>query len=796
MCITLGYNTGTKVSNCDGRNGGLGRMHQLESSAAMSAHQHRTSRAGLLAAICLTAPIWAGAQPAADLSATTGSPPDTGLQEVIVTARRVSENVQDVPISVVALNSTQLNLQSVTTANDLSRVAPGLSIMNTAANTSAVTYSIRGQGSTFGSGPGVIPYFDEVANFSQAIFDVANVQVLKGPQGTLFGRNTTGGAVLFTPILPSDTFNGYVDTRAGNFGRADLEFGLGGPIIGDELTFRLSGQSLNRQGYTTDVDNGVKLDNQNQQNIRGILAFRPNDKFDNTTLIQWTQETENGNSAVLTTISPESALYPLLQPQLALQQSLGIRNVLGDFPYLSYNNYTYGAINTTNWKLDDLLSLKNIASYLHTKTERAWDLDATDLPILGVLNPTSDTEQYTEEFQVRVSAGSVTGTVGYYFEHVSSPFQYGFVEVSPILFGSVPSPGGPVNTEVVGEGSTSKSRAPYAQFDWKVIPQLTLTGGVRYSTDDLSAAPTGSAFINFPPLPSLSALPFAYVPGQEHTFDALTWNVAADYAVDPDLNVYGHVSKGYKQGGFNGTAPPGLQSFQPEFVIDYELGAKGQDEVGGWKIRYDADAFYDHYTNIQRDENVTLTGGAVATIIQNAAAGYITGAEFQFTIEPSRYFQVNTAYTYLYAKYTSFNGGAGVGDVSASRFPNTPTSQFTLTPIATFPIPENAGTLTAQATVYAQSSYATDAFNVPNGQPEVDLDVPGANVPGYTRVDLRLQWQHVMNSPLSVGLYAQNVLDRRYITGTDNQLNTFGIRSAVFSAPPLYGIEARYEFGR
>jgi iron complex outermembrane receptor protein len=772
-------------------------MHQLESSAAKSAHLgHRTGRAGLLAAIALTAPIWAGAQPAVNPSATTGSPPDTGLQEVIVTARRVSENVQDVPISVVALNSTQLNLQSVTTANDLSRVAPGLSIMNTAANTSAVTYSIRGQGSTFGSGPGVIPYFDEVANFSQAIFDVANVQVLKGPQGTLFGRNTTGGAVLFTPNLPSDTFNGYVDARAGNFGRADLEFGVGGPIIGDELTFRLSGQSLNRQGYTTDVENGVKLDNQNQQNIRGILTFRPNDKFDNSTLIQWTQETENGNSAVLTTISPESPLYPLLRPQLAQQQSLGIRDVLGDFPYLSYNNYTYGVINTTNWKLDDLLSLKNIASYLHTKTERAWDLDATNLPILGVLNPTADSEQYTEEFQVRLSAGSVTGTVGYYFEHVSSPFQYGFVEVSPILFGSVPSPGGPVNTEVVGEGSTSKSRAPYAQFDWKVIPQLTLTGGVRYTTDDLSAAPTGSAFIDFPPLPSLSAVPFAYVPGQEHAFDALTWNVAADYAVDPDLNVYGHVSKGYKQGGFNGTAPPGLQSFQPEFVIDYELGAKGQDEFGGWKIRYNADAFYDHYTNIQRDENVTLTGGAVATIIQNAAAGYITGAEFQFTIEPSRYFQVNTAYTYLYAKYTSFNGGAGVGDVSASRFPNTPTSQFTLTPIVTFPMPENKGTLTAQATVYAQSSYATDAFNVSNGQPEVDLDVPGANVAGYTRVDLRLQWQHVMDSPFSVGLYAQNVLDRRYITGTDNQLNTFGIRSAVFSAPPMYGIEMRYEFGR
>jgi iron complex outermembrane receptor protein len=770
-------------------------MHHLEIRRSMSERTRGRTIARLIAAICLTTPAWALAQLADSPSGATQPPSAGQMDEVIVTARRVAENVQDVPISVVDLNSTQLNYQGVNTANDLARVAPGLSIMNTAANTNTVTYSIRGQGSTFGSGPGVIPYFDEVANFSQAIFDVADVQVLKGPQGTLFGRNTTGGAVLFTPTLPSDTFNGYADVRAGNFGRADVEFGVGGPIVGDQLTFRLAGQSLNRAGYTTDVATGVKLDNQNEQNIRGILTFRPNDRFDNTALVQWTQQSENGNSAVLTTISP-GPLAPLLQPQLAAQQALGIRQVLGDFPFATAFTASYGGIDTANLKLNDLLSLKNIASYLHTTTERAWDLDATNLPLLGVLNPTARSEQFTEEFQVRLKAGPLTGAVGYYFEHVASPFQFGFVEVSPILFGTVPIPGG-VTAEVVGEGSTSKSRAPYAQFDYKVIPQLTLTAGVRYTTDDLSAVPTGSAFINFPPLPALSALPFAFTPGQERTFNAVTWNAAVDYAVDPDLNVYGHVSKGYKQGGFNGTAPPSLQAFAPEFVIDYETGFKGHNDFGGgWKIRYNADAFYDHYTNIQRDENVTLTGGAVATVIQNAAAGYITGAEFQFAIEPSQYFQVSAAYTYLYAKYTSFNGGLGVGDVSASKFPNTPTSQFTLTPIVTIPMPESLGKLTAQGTVYAQSHFATDAFNVPNGQPSVDLDVPGANAPGYTRVDLRLQWQHIMSSPVSAGLYAYNVLDRRYITGTDNQLNTFGIRSAVFAPPPFYGIEVRYEFGR
>jgi iron complex outermembrane receptor protein len=749
--------------------------------------------AGLLSATCLTAPTWAVAQQSASPPPTAQPAGSTSLQEVIVTARRREENVQAVPITVVAIDSEKLKQEGVTTANDLSRVAPGLSIMNTAASRAAVTYSIRGQGSTFGSGPGVIPYFDDVANFSQAIFDISNVQVLKGPQGTLFGRNTTGGAVLFTPNQPTDSFNGYIDGKFGNYGQVDGEFGIGGPILGDKLMFRISGQSLNANGYTKDVGTGVNLDNENRQNIRGILTFKPISNFENTTLVQYTREHENGDGAVLTTVSSAiPALQPLLEEQLAQQQALGIRKVLGDFPYQKYVNDNFGVINTTTWRLSEHVTLKNIFSYLKTNGEKDWDLDATNLPLLGVLNPPNTSHQYTEEFQVRGQAGPVSGAAGFYYENVVSPFQIGFVEYSPILFGAVLPP--PLNSEVVAEGATSTSYAPYAQIDWKVIPQLTLTGGIRYTTDDISSDPTGTGFIAFPPIPPLSQIPMQFAPGLQHTFHAITWNFAADYAVNPDLNIYGHVSRGYKQGGFNGTAPPGLQEYQPEFVIDYEAGFKGQNEFDGWQVRYDLDGFYDDYTNIQRDENVTLSTGAVATVIQNAAAGYIAGGEVQFTLVPSSFFQVNVAYTYLYAKYTSFNGGAGVGDVSKSRFPNTPTSQLTVSPVVTFPIPAEWGELTAQANIYAQSSYATDAYNVPNGFPTVDLDVPGANAPGYTRVDLRIDWRHIKGTGVSVGLYALNAFNAKYIVGTDNQLNTFGIRSALYSPPPFYGVELRYEF--
>jgi iron complex outermembrane receptor protein len=747
---------------------------------------------GLFAASCLTAPSLAMAQQAAaPQAAPSADASQSTVGEVLVTARRRSERLQDVPISVVALSNEQLTQKGVTTANDLDRVAPGLSIMNTAASRSAVTYSIRGQGSTFGSGPGVIPYFDEVANFSNAIFDLANVQVLKGPQGTLFGRNTTGGAILFTPDMPTDHYTGYVDGRFGNYNRKDLEFGVGGPILGDTLMFRVAGQILSRDGFTTDVVDHSKLDNENKENFRAILAWHPTTDFDNTFLVQATKEHEHGDGAVLTHVNqaaPDAAFLPPLQPSLDAQKALGIRTVLGDFPLHYLKNDTFGVIDTANYRVNDMLSFKNIVSYLKTNGEKDWDLDATNLPALGVENPPNESQQFTEEFQSRIHVGTISGNVGYYYERTWTPFQIGFVEVSPLLFGIIHQ-----DAEVVAESSDSISHGPYAQFDWKIIPQVTLTGGVRYTTDDVYSGRTGTTLIASIPAPPLNTLGFAFAPSISKTFNALTWNAAIEYAVDPGLNLYGHVSRGYKQGGFNGTAPPTLQSYQPEFVTDYEGGLKGRTHLGGWDFVYDVDGFYDDYTNIQRDENV-LVGSAVATVIQNAATGWIAGAEFQFTVIPTSYFQVTAAYTYLQAKYNKFDGGAGVGDVSKSSFPNTPANQLTVTPLVTFPIPSEWGDLTAQANIYYQSKYTTDAYNVANGVPAVDFDVPGAQAPGYTRVDLRVDWRHIKGSPVSLAVYGQNVGNARYIVGTDNQLNTFGVQSTLYSPPPFYGIEARYEF--
>jgi iron complex outermembrane recepter protein len=773
------------------------------------------ARAGWAAAACLAAAGVGAAGPArADLAASSsdssgGTP---GLEEIIVTARRRDENLQVVPISVAVLNATQLDQQSVLTAGDLSRAVPGLSIQSTAANRADTTFSIRGQGETFGeAAPGVVPYFAEVPNFGSAstsggappIYDLQSVQVLKGPQGTLFGKNTTGGAVLFVPQMPTDQFDGYIDSRFGNYGTADVEGAFGGPIVGDKLMFRVSGQSLNRAGYTIYQLDGAKLDNLNRQSGRGILTFKPVENFENTTIVQIQRNRENGSGAVLTGISLDPAINvgavavaPQLQQQLAEQQSLGIHRVLGNDPNHFVVRNSEGGINTTTWKVDDLLTFKNIASYTESQAGQSYDLDATNLTLLHVLNPAGNiNKQLTEEFQAQVHVGPVNGVLGYYYEDVWNPYALGYRIQEPSSgLGPLAAFGPIADIGDYGSGE-SKSRAVFGQVDWKATEQLALTAGARYTSDPVTSGVSNTVlFLPQVPPPFGPVLTLQSSPQLNHTFDAVTWNVAADYTVNPNLNVYGTVRKGFKQGGFNGTALlPADKSFQPEFNTDYELGIKGENVVGGWQVRYAADAFYDHYTNIQRFENIVELG-IPQTITKNAAAGYIAGAEFQLTVIANQYLQVTAAYTYLDAKYTDWTDPVN-GNLSGQRFPNTPQSQLTLTPLVTIPVPANAGTVTAQSNIYYQSSVATDPFNVPNGVPTVDLDALGANLgKAYTRVDFRADWGHIYGSRFSTALYVTNAFNKAYIIGTDNQLNAAaGTVSALYGEPRMYGIELRYD---
>ncbi len=752
--------------------------------------------AGLMFATCLTAPAFASAQQATPPSSDPNQ--STVLEDIVVTARRREERLQEVPIAVTALSEQVLQEKGVRDANDLAQVAPGLSIQNTTANRNNITYSIRGQGQAFGqNSPGVVPYFAEVPSFGDAIFDLQGIQVLKGPQGTLFGRNTTGGAILFTPKAPSEDFNGYVLGRAGNYNRHDVEFGLGGPIVGDKLMFRIAGQVLRRDGYTDNVTTGDKMDDEHREAWRASVTVRPFEGFENTLLYQDVNVNEAGSGLLLAVITPtysNTPIYGQLQSALAAQNARGPRSIATNYEPDFIKLDSQGWINTTNWVINNHFTLKNIYSERRFTAGQSYDLDGSPVTVLHVTNPVGPkTKSTSEEIQGQFNFWKLDGVAGYFTEDSKTPTVYGFDTRQFVRIPGLLPNGGVIQAVNIARAS-SKSHAFYGQVDLAATDQLTLTAGVRKTTDERSSGPS-ETFVLFSPLqPYPTGFDSAAGALMSASFDATTWNLAANYQIDHDLNVYATVRKGFKSGGFNGTAiNPADQFFKPESVTDYETGVKGSASLGNWQVRYAVDAFYDDYTNIQRFVNLATV--PASTVTRNAATGSIKGIDLDMTVAPTSWLSASLQYTYLDASYKSYDDPL-LGDLSDSRFPNTPKHQLNFTPRVEFPMPEGMGDLSASASIYHQSGIATDPANVPNGNPLVALSSMGTNVDGYTRIDLRADWRNIRGSGVSAAAYIRNATNKDYITGTNNQLTSeFGVATYLYGQPRFVGIELRYDFG-
>ena len=732
---------------------------------------------------------------------------------IIVTARRTGENIMDIPFSMIAVGSEELNEKNVKTANDLSFVAPGLSIQNTSSNRSTTTFSLRGQGQTFGQiAPGVVPYMAEVPipdGNSGQFYDLENIQVLKGRQGTLFGRNASGGAILFTPRKPDNALNGYIVARIGDYQRRDLEAALGGALIEDVLQVRAAAQFLKRDGFTRNLYDGRKLDNEDRRSVRVSAVLRPVDWIENYTIYSYTNFDDEGSGQSIggivagnpTFLIPGTftgvALLPALQAELAAQQARGPRTVNLDWP--THNGLrSHDVINTTTVDLNDNFTLKNIFSHSWFKYEYLRDLDGSSLPVLGVSNPFQNgwIKQRTEEIQLRADFGVVDGAIGYYDERYSSTAgSVGFDTQQYIAapLGPTFTYVGPVSAINITDGSLNKSKAFYAEFNVRPLPALTLTAGIRRTRDYRSSGQLGTTLV-FPG--ALGPAGDLVVPGtpsrDSGKFRATTWNLAALYEFSSDLSAYVTVRRGYKAGGVNGTAiDPADRLFAPEFVTDYEAGIKGRWRFGDVQMHANLDYFYDDYTNIQRFVNLNTV--PASTVTRNAASGTVQGIDLELGLQTS-VFDLSVGYSYLDAGYDEYIDPTR-GDLSNSVFPNTPKHQLTVAPKLKFPVPEDVGQLSFLANVYVRSAIAFDPINRANGNPIADLSPPGANGPGYTRIDLRLDWKAIMGSGFSTALFVRNASDEVYIVGSANQLPTqFGFVSYLYGEPRTIGAEFRLDF--
>jgi len=747
---------------------------------------------------------------------------------IIVTARRTDENLQRVPVAVTVIDEGSLDKGGGFSPLDLGQLAPGIRTTSGVGNRSDIVYSIRGQSVTFGNiFPAVIPYFAEVpivGEFSTgSFFDVENVQILRGPQGVRFGRVTDGGAVLVQPRRPTNEFGGYVTASAGNYGLLRMEGAINVPVITDRVLLRVAGERNRRNGFTTNLLNGMKLDDVHYDTIRGALVLSPIEGIRNTTFVQKNIAHEANSNQIFVlneaVYAPGSPRLIALRNALIKAQQVGPRFVENGNPgwggnYGLYNDRHQTIVsNKTEVDLTDSIQFRNIFGYVETVKRTGFDYDGTawsrvDSESLRV--PRVNQEHISDEPQVVGSSFDklLNWTVGAYFDKQKPHGPYEQVTGSSTATDNTVLQG---SAAVSLQTTTSKAVYGNAELDLSTlgVEGLKVNGGLRYTKDKTNARVRGSVV-----LPLATFLSNAYDPGQctnrfpcttfKAKSDVVTYEVGASYQVNPDMFTYVTLRKGYRPGGINVfiTVIDPTGQYAPETTQEFEAGFKLTGHLGTARYRTNVAVYHDKYSNIQKRTNYQdPQTGTFVTSILNAAEATIKGVEFESFLSTEFGFDASLNAAYTDAKYKRggltdaqlFNPTNGacnptvtlnVGFCPLHRFAATP--KFQMTASAGYKIPVANGDVRLGVDLYHQSSMA---YN--------DASVLTQSVgPGYTLVNGELTWTNVAGTNLDLTAFVTNLFDKTYIVGeaaTPQRAST-GTGAKQFGPPRMYGITARYTF--
>ncbi len=800
--------------------------------------------ASLIAVVAGTAPVYAQEESSSALN-----------DDIVVTARRVEERLQDVPVAVTAVQGEALQRLGVTNAVDLRTVVPSLTVTNAAGRPATPLYSIRGQRGSdqvFTQDPPVTAYLDEVlitpvAGSNASLFDLENVQVLKGPQGTLFGRNTTGGAVLYTSATPKADFSAKVEAGYANYDSYKLNAFVNVPIS-DAIKFRAA-VDYKKQGGTGEVlagpEKGKDVGGFKQIAGRASLLIDPGTGFKNLTIVGYSKWKDEGGSAfrILDTPRPggnanvvfnTNIVVPgnagLLDSQIAKQRASGYYDIESGERNGGVSKI-WTVTNTTTIELSDTLTLKNIFGFRKLDAWDAVDYDGTILPILAATN-SARAKTYSNETQLQGTAfddklNFIFGA--YYFdqrgiEGTGTPFM----DVRNQLPGTVAF-GGTARLQFVD--IVNQSFSGFGQVGYKLTDQLTLNAGLRYSVDRRSSDSTvgtvsKTQFNNNHPIPVTceyrgangQPLPATYadchIKGSA-SFAAPSWLVDLDWKVDPDTLIYIASRHSYRSGGFqsrpfdNTTA---VQTFAPEKVTDIELGLKRDWRLGGdVGLRTNLALYHQWYKDIQRS-STTLTPVGVGNVVRNAASAKIKGLEFESELRLGSIARISFNYAYIDAKYGSYptlfyaptnpNANAqGFIPQDRSNFPFTyiPKHQINGSVVLT-PEVGDIGDLTLTANVYYQSKVfqGDDYYNADTLKFATNNGVLPANVyyaqPGYALVNARAQLDNIAGSGISAAIWGRNLFDKRYVDSAVLFQNSIGFGTGIYGPPRTYGIDLSVKF--
>ncbi len=727
---------------------------------------------------------WAqDAAPAGDTPATNA----TTLDSVKVTARKREETLQDVPVAVTAFTPETLDKLNIKDLGDLDAQVPNLTVYAARGSTSTVTAYIRGVGQAdplWGVDPGVGIYLDDVyiARPQGAlldVFDVERIEVLRGPQGTLYGKNTIGGAIKYISRgLPQET-TGFASVTVGNYNQLDVKAALGGEIGGKDsgLRGRVSVASMNRDGFGTNTYTGQEVSDKEINSVRMQLGAYSQDDFDVQFAFDYMDDQSGVRGAKMLAPNPLAPAYPPTSDRYDIRS--GMKNI--------NDTEMKGASVTANWRPSDNWAFKYVAAKRESDTETNIDFDTTPLTLVDVRAFYSDS-QVSQELQANYDGGGrARGVMGLYWFNGDAGGQVLNHFYNPLLATGLTNPlfgdtQGVVNT---------KSIALYADWTFDLTDRLTLDVGARYTDEDKHAVALNRFY---------TGLDYGTSWGTAANFDKtinfknVSPKVSLDYQVTPDILVYGLASRGFKSGGYNIRAnttavPRSGEPFDDEQVDSFEIGSKMS--LLDQRLFLNLSAFHNKYKDIQLsiftafDSNNDGVDDNFFGDFTNAGKGTVNGVEVEYQFLPTANWLVSGNLAWLDAKYDEFltyttTRPPVLVDVADSQyFTNAPEFSGAInveyrTDLA------NGGNLSARVGY----SYQSEVWPTTDLSPLIKQD-------GYGLVSAGVIWK--IDDAWSLSLQGTNLADEEYRT-TGYNIAAYGVLTGFYGPPRQYSLTARYDF--
>lgn len=734
------------------------------------------------------APSQAAAAPAQD---------DTAIAEIVVTAQKRSENLQDVPVSVTALTADTLAARGVTNVLALNNMAPGMRISANDAAANPKIY-IRGVGlSDFNpnASSGVGVYVDGVYVGSPlaqmaGFFDLAQVEVLRGPQGTLYGRNTNGGAINITTKRPTQAFAADASLEYATFNAVTVEAAVGGPIIADKLAFRAAAQVVKDDGYVHNRTTGNDVNAADHWAGRLSLLYTPTDDFE--LLAQVNRYVNRGDAiapqhralfpATAAATGPDGLCVASAYASGACTDLMGYADTDDNTRAIDANLEgkdkvdLFGASAQATWSFNGL-QLVSVTAWQWAHRNDVENTDGSPLQMLEI-NYRSRQQQFTQELRLQSDTPSarLNWVLGGYFmdETVEDNTRQDTLRDFRPFFIAPDNPTGisPADSVAVfGWPYTQKTKgyAVFGQADYRITDKLTGTVGLRWSADD--------KHMNYQSQIE-DGLIVLLTSDQSKTFSAFSGRLGLRYEVTPDANVYATYNRGYKSGGFFGglaTTPEEVEPYDNETLDAYEVGAKS--EFLDHRVRLNVSGFYYDYKN-QQVFAQALRNGLTVLVLDNAANSKVYGGEAEITARPIQPLTLTAGVSLLHAEYGEyFSEGQ---DFTGNRLPQSPKVTFNAAATYVAPLPSGASIVANADANYSSKVY----FDNSNAQrlSQDSVWIAGAQV----------SWRSP-DQKIEAGAFARNLFDKTYVVSISN-IDSLGEDLLSMNRPRSLGVFLRYHY--